>query len=393
MQLGAMLALVAMLGALFAVFPSANAAPAVGDVNSNSGTCLLVPGTVDAEIAYGLHFDNDSDAASQETAVTVLVKDRGDPAADDADPANPVNDTNNDPDEVPLVTALCEGVEDTSTSTADGGDADEFPDAPANLNRNFKITPNGTATPIIEILSPSATITVADSDGIVKAGGADVKITIKLKNMPDGDLDQTPRLHWIRASGELDGASFGRGWTFLAYTNPLSPSDDERGSRTGSATEFNYYIAVPDGTTEGEYTVSARISYGIDDDNSNKVADASEDPVPGGDTDVGNTFLTPPAKITVGDPGTNLASATLSLGASVDDNPLTTADETKAEDGVEPASNGDIWLSVASLNSLGEKANGGGLDSITVIAPGGDVSIHLPVRLQELLTEPVSRAA
>ncbi len=79
---------------------------------------------------------------------------------------------------------------------------------------------------------------------------------------------------------------------------------------------------------------------------------------------------------TVGDPGTNAASAELSLGNAHDEDPLTSANDVVPEDGVEAASDGDVWLKLSVLNSMDKPANGNGINTVTVIAPGARLSLH-----------------
>ena len=83
--------------------------------------------------------------------------------------------------------------------------------------------------------------------------------------------------------------------------------------------------------------------------------------------------------LTIGEPGTGLASATLSLGNSVNDLPFTDKDETVAETGSDVAkaagdADGKINLVVEAFDSLGGKANSSSVNQIIVIAPGGTIS-------------------
>ena len=78
--------------------------------------------------------------------------------------------------------------------------------------------------------------------------------------------------------------------------------------------------------------------------------------------------------ITIGDPGMGIGSASLSLGNSEDDVPYTADNEAVAEDGSEPANNGDINLVVEVFDSNGDKANNGSINQLIVIAPGGRIT-------------------
>ncbi len=80
-------------------------------------------------------------------------------------------------------------------------------------------------------------------------------------------------------------------------------------------------------------------------------------------------------EITIGDPGTGLTSATLSLGNSAEDKPYTADNEAVAETGTAPAATGDgINLVIEAFDSLGGKSNAAVVDQVIVIAPGGEVS-------------------
>ena len=78
--------------------------------------------------------------------------------------------------------------------------------------------------------------------------------------------------------------------------------------------------------------------------------------------------------LTIGDPGTGLASATLSLGNSSPDLPYTDGNEAVAETGAAAAKGGSINLVVEVFDSLGGKANSGSINQIIVIAPGGKIT-------------------
>ena len=85
-----------------------------------------------------------------------------------------------------------------------------------------------------------------------------------------------------------------------------------------------------------------------------------------------------PLTIVIGDPGTGLSSATLSLGNKMDDLPYTADDETDPETGTAAANGGSINLVIEVFDSLGGKANVAAVNQITVIAPGGTISSSHP---------------
>ena len=183
-------------------------------------------------------------------------------------------------------------------------------------------------------------MTLSDTDGVVKAG-TDVMVTITPRNL--NTQDATATVQYVRVSGEIDHP-----WS--TGPSPTDADDETDGHQ--------YRVVIPEGTTEGVYTVSTLAWLSA------------------GETDPTKRLRTS-AEITVRDPGVNAAAVQLSLANEENDDPKTTANEQAEETGTTGAS-GEIWLKVAVTNSLGSKANDGGLNSLTVIAPGADIEIHVP---------------
>ncbi len=317
-HLAAVATLVALLGAMFvsAGTRAEHAPDALGDVTHNTAQCNL--GSLEGDAAADGTTDN-----TYSTQVQVYAAD-----------STPGDDTANVPGFVNLTSDLCKlGTNET---------------AAVNNGAYFSITPNGTETPVITKLTPTAAIRVHDSDGIVAAGG-DLTVTLSLKTIETAAASAVA-IKWIRVSGELDdGELVGEGMDL-----PVADSKSPAGATRMAS------IAIPAGTTAREYTVSARLEYDHD-----------------GDTDPDDLkVLTPTATFTVGDPGTNAATAELTLGNAHDEDPLTSANDVVPEDGVEAASDGDVWLKLSVLNSMGKPANAMGLNTITVIAPGAKLSLH-----------------
>ncbi len=340
-HLTAVAVMVALIGAMFVSLGSVradHAADALGDVKANTAQCL----------AGSLYGDIDDTAGIQQNATDrVQVY-----AADSMFDVPGTDETENEGDQpgfIDLPSALCK---------AAGSDA--VADPAVNLNAYFSIVPNGTETPIITKLNPTASIRIGDSDGIVK-DGVDLVATISLKTIePDAVGD--PSIKWVRVSGELDNPTT-QGPQADNTTPAIPGAFTLATAMTPSGDSTTALIEIPEGTSEREYTVSARIEYDHD-------GDANDDnPTP-------LKVLTPKATFTVGDPGQNAAAATLELGNAHDEDPLTSANDVVAEDGVEPASDGDVWLRLSVMNSLGKKANASGLNTITVIAPGASLSLH-----------------
>ena len=130
----------------------------------------------------------------------------------------------------------------------------------------------------------------------------------------------------------------------------------------GADTQMVEFAVNTAGAPAGDYT----LTFTADQNGfGNAPADSGE-----GAKEVTQTLV-----LTIGDPGTGLASATLSLGNSKADTPYTEDDESEAETGTAPAASGDgINLVIEAFDSLGGKANAGSIDQVIVIAPGGDVT-------------------
>ena len=332
----ALAVLLALVASMFIAFAPAGAKhndDKLGNVTHNTAQCNM--GDLQGQ-ASGAAAD-----AAYGTQVNIWVEDRGDPiTGEGTTPLVPANDPNSAPDEVPLTSDLCEA-EDSS------GAGDPIP--AVNNGAYFSITPNGTESPIITKLNPTAAITLSDSDGVV-ADDTNLTVTISLKTIEPAATGAVT-IEWVRVSGELDGAP------------PMPATLTLENVKTPTGASATATIAIPDGTSEREYTVSARITYDHDGDGTGADATALK-------------ALTPKASFTVGDPGTNAASAELSLGNAHEEDPLTSANDVIAEDGTEAASDGDVWLVLSVSNSLGEKANGSAINTVTVIAPGATLSVH-----------------
>ena len=222
--------------------------------------------------------------------------------------------------------------------------------------------------------SPSISIAFGDSDGVVAADST-LRVTVTTSGILATTV--TPaglsiaagaiELQYVRVSGELDhpeqSDSTADGAGTLGDLR-LAPTPSGTDDMSASAAIFD--VVIPDGTTPGEYTVSTRIS-GIDYDGeavTNRSASKS---------------------FRVADPGTGLATAVLSLGNRVSDNKGTVADESRPESGSDVADGTfneqnpkGINLVVTAMNSMGEASNDRDVNQITVIAPGGDITIHPP---------------
>ena len=216
---------------------------------------------------------------------------------------------------------------------------------------------------------PTLSITVLDSDGIVP-DDTTIRVLISVSGVhteeprtgnplvaAEASTFPTLTLDYLRVSGELEGP------TSAPTLRQTGNGDDD--NTAGAAIGM---IVIPAGTTAKDYTVSTRLTPRTGDES---YFDYS-----------GNKFATKSARatFTVGDAGLGLSSATLSLGNRVPDKPETLTDETRPESGTDSATGDGINLIVTANNSLDNKADNSSIDQITVIAPGGEITIHSPMK-------------
>ena len=174
-----------------------------------------------------------------------------------------------------------------------------------------------------------------DSDGVVN-DGTNVKVTITKAG--------GATLESVTVSGGLD---------LYEAKEDGSLSDKLIGSRDGSG-ETTLWVVIPKGEAAGEYTVAAA---GKESDK----ADAKR--------------ISSSKVITVGDSGTNVSTASLTLSPlDADGNPTTVAKAQKTQRSSAAADGGKIYLSLAALNSLDKGANTP--VKVTVSAPGAIIAVH-----------------
>ncbi len=195
-------------------------------------------------------------------------------------------------------------------------------------------------------------ISFSDTDGIIPNDGSGISVTVDIvgggHNNQESEIT-TATLAWIRVSGELDGHEGGAtGLLTNVDTAPAVHATDATADRT-------FPIIVPKGTTPGEYTVSASLS----------IVDATSE-----DTDDDNTpdarTLTDDKPFTVGDAGTNIADASLSLASG--------------QAASVPANMDAVKFELSILNSHGKPANvgeGAAAVPVLIVAPGGAVGGHV----------------
>ena len=137
----------------------------------------------------------------------------------------------------------------------------------------------------------------------------------------------------------------------------------------GAGTQDVEFMVNTAGAPAGEYT----LTFVADNDRNFSTKDGSTE---------ANKQDSESLTIEIGDPGSGLTSATLSLGNWRSDLPYTDADETRAESGTEVAkpsgsaanADGMINLVIEAFDSRDGKANSSAINQIIVIAPGGDIT-------------------
>ncbi len=253
-----------------------------------------------------------------------------------------------------------------------------------NLNRIFKVTPNGTDNPIVELQSPSASIRISnDSDGTV-ADGVNVDFAVSFSNF-DGyggntsatatnATGSTITITDVLVSGELDDPDSTTATD--ADDDPATPdtipytAGVEGKSGSGG---LMFTVKNPKGTTAGKYTVTVKYSYTGPD------ADGKAEKDENGDDDVGtelnDTINTSTSfEFYVGDAGTNTSAAVLTLGNKTD------ADAMKGTAAVPETGSAhvteSIWLRLTAQNSLDALSNKSGLTGLTVLGVGADIELY-----------------
>ena len=218
-------------------------------------------------------------------------------------------------------------------------------DGAADVVGSFEVTVVGFGIDKVEI--------VGDGDGVVSAG-APVMVRATIRSAA-----QAARVRLTVPTTGLSISTGSAGTPTTSQVQEMTVPDSTAEEPLGVVT-FTVNTA---GAPDGEYTLTFTA------DNNGIFTDDA-----GTDTEAEKRATTP-LTLTIGDPGTGLASATLSLGNSKSDISYTEDDESAAETGTAPAASGDgINLVIEAFDSLGGKANAGSIDQVIVIAPGGAVT-------------------
>ena len=243
-----------------------------------------------------------------------------------------------------------------------------------DLHKPFTISPNGTEEPTVTEAKPSVLLLLSDQDGTVP-DGSDLAVHALFSNWEtansvanvDMSADSGLVIDWVRVSGVFTGDRNDEDHT-VDFTDLAAASLDY--PARGRAFELNVHtVTIPEGTPEGEYTISARIIWDTDDAGDQRGMNSDG-------TDNDDEIMVVTRTFTVGDAGDSVGSVKLALGNQKEDNPLTTVNERKAESGAAPAEGGDIWLKASVMTSIDGATNKPDIKSITFIAPGAELEVY-----------------
>ena len=318
-HLAAMATLIALLGAMFIAMGSASAAGCV----ANPGITLGFGKTCEVDADKAMH------AGSSDAAVADVETTPGDDGmftiTADADTAG-----------IATVTLY-------SSLGADGNIGGEGTSADTAV-ASFDVTVVGFGIAKVEI--------VGDNDNVVSAGAA---VTARATLRSHGSGAQVSLT--VPTTGLSIAQTVGSEQT---RTTTQSLIEDDTQNVNDGVYEFTVNTA---GAPTGDYTLTfVADNTGFSDNATTPPADGER----------ASATLT----LTIGDPGTGLASATLSLGNSKADIPYTSDNEATPESGTAPAvTDGDgIQLVIEAFDSRDGKANSSAISQVIVIAPGGVIT-------------------
>ena len=324
-----MATLIALLGAMFVAMGSASAQTA----GITIGTCLAWGG------------DPAGTAANASTMNYLAV---GDSCTVGADPAAAFTSTNE-----AVVGAV----------TADQNrNALSFTAASVGVTELEAQVDNGSKYRITVIPEPTLIVGIADSDNIVsnKAPAGATAMTVTARGIELSRLALTNSDVTVKSVGLYfvdDGDK-----TITSFVSGVSDvTDDERTGNHAGQRQYSVSDTLSiAGVANGDYTITASIP-------------AVEDNTPNDETDQSRDAVTGEATLTIGDPGTSPASATLALGNSETASPYDPDSVTVPESGSTVAT-GDINLVWQINNSLGNAANSWELTTVQVVAPNAVVT-------------------
>ena len=364
-HLAAVATLVALLGAMFIAMGSVSAA----DCTANPGITL---GSGDN--CTVVH-DGAEVVGSDDNTVVTVTNEGDSPTTTSVDTGSDEDDASAGFIEVTgngelMINAVAIG-EAMVTVITDYGDDDEVGGTGNNADTviEYTVTVAGFAIKSLTVKG--------DNDRVVSAGPqltvvaavhspgaiADIRLTVPTTGLSILDPGST-------SSSTDDTTTQSQTKDVPAATDPNATPPTTRG-----AVEFVVNTA---GAPAGTYT----LTFTADNDGNFATTSSNPTPEPDNESAVERATRLENSKqdtrtleITIGDPGTGLTSATLSLGNSAEDKPYTADNEAVAETGTAPAATGDgINLVIEAFDSLGGKSNAAVVDQVIVIAPGGEVS-------------------
>ena len=287
---------------------------------------------------------------------TVTHSGKGDTVAVVSEATDGVTITTN----APAITEEGEVTIEVTTGSATGTATVTISDTATDLNNDNDTTDPGEGS--VELAKYEVTVlgfgikslAIEDDNDNVVSAGPQVTVVATVRSAVSGSQ--------VRLTVPTTGLSIQNRAT--ADPTMLGDGTTQQQTRTvgGADTQVVEFAVNTAGAPTGDYTLTFTA-----DQNGFGTAPA--------DSGEGAKEVTQTLVLTIGDPGTGLASATLSLGNSKADTPYTEDDESAAETGTAPAASGDgINLVIEAFDSLGGKANAGSIDQVIVIAPGGAVT-------------------
>ena len=228
---------------------------------------------------------------------------------------------------------------------------------------------NGPKYRITVIPEPTLIVGIADSDNIVSnkapAGATAMTVTgrgIELSRLPVAGTGLTVKsvgLYFVDADDR----------TATSFVSSVGPITDDRTDGHAGQRQFSVSDSLSiAGVANGDYTITASIDGEEDNDQDNTATPNVDE-----STDDVREPVSGQATLTIGDPGSSPASATLALGNSKTASPYDPDSVTVPESGSTVAT-GDINLVWQINNSLGNAANSWELTTVQVVAPNAVVT-------------------
>ena len=327
----ALAVMAALVAALFVALQSVSAA-----------NCALNPG-----LTLGFNQNCDIDVAKLNDKATNLAE-----VIPDGDSAilsiAATTSTDDAATNINIVAQTTTGTRTVNITAPDDTNTPADTDTDPDVLGSFEVTVVGFAISKVQV--------VGDTDGLVSAGDpVTVRATIR-----SASADAQ-----VRLTVPTTGLSISTGTADAPATSQVQEQDVPDSDATTPLGVVNFTVNTA-GAPAGTYTLTFTA------DNDGDFTDAAG-------TAEADKRDSETLELTIGEPGTGLASATLSLGNSKADLPFTDANESVAETGSDVAkatsdADGKINLVIEAFDSDGVKANSGAINQILVIAPKGTIT-------------------